>query len=113
MPNYDYRCNLCGHELEIFQRMSDAPARTCPSCGKEGLERLISRSAFALKGSGWYADGYGAKTESKSTAADTKPDTKPAKTAEEKSATPTPAPSTGGDSTPKKDGGGGAESRAA
>ena len=41
--------------------MTDAPLTTCPSCGQEQLERLVSRSSFALKGSGWYADGYGDK----------------------------------------------------
>jgi len=42
--------------------MSDNPVKTCPKCGENALERLISRSSFALKGGGWYADGYGADT---------------------------------------------------
>lgn len=60
MPNYDYVCHACGRETEIFQRISDPPLTSCPACGKDALERLVSRSSFALRGSGWYADGYGA-----------------------------------------------------
>ena len=46
-------------------------SRTHEECGGE-VERLISRSAFQLKGSGWYATDYaksnggGAKEDSKS-----------------------------------------------
>ena len=58
MPRYDYRCKLCGTELEIVQRINDEPRTCCPFCGQEGLERLISSSSFTLKGDGWYADGY-------------------------------------------------------
>jgi putative FmdB family regulatory protein len=76
MPIYEYACAACGHEFEEWQKMSDAPVRTCPKCKKKKVERLISRTAFQLKGSGWYADLYssskpgqdakGDKAESKS-----------------------------------------------
>jgi putative FmdB family regulatory protein len=58
MPIYEYACAACGHEFEEWQKMSDAPVRTCPKCKKKKVERLISRTAFQLKGSGWYADLY-------------------------------------------------------
>jgi putative FmdB family regulatory protein len=58
MPIYEYACTACGHEFEEWQKMSDAPVRTCPKCKKKKVERLISRTAFQLKGSGWYADLY-------------------------------------------------------
>lgn len=58
MPVYEYRCNACGREFEYQQRMSDPEKTTCESCGQEKLERLISRTAFQLKGSGWYKDLY-------------------------------------------------------
>lgn len=61
MPTYEYRCAACASHHDLVQKMSDPPATKCPACGKDALERLISASAFALKGSGWYADGYGAK----------------------------------------------------
>ena len=59
MPKYEYACGQCGAELEIEQRISEDALTTCPKCNAESLERLISRSNFALKGGGWYADGYG------------------------------------------------------
>ena len=58
MPIYEYACAACGHEFEEWQKMSDAPVRSCPKCKKKKVERLISRTAFQLKGSGWYADLY-------------------------------------------------------
>jgi putative FmdB family regulatory protein len=58
MPIYEYRCQSCGHELETTQKMTEAPLKTCPTCSKDTLEKLISRSAFQLKGGGWYSDLY-------------------------------------------------------
>jgi putative FmdB family regulatory protein len=72
MPIYEYACAACGHQFEEWQKMSDAPVSTCPKCKKKKVERLISRTAFQLKGGGWYSDLYassksGAKSESAST----------------------------------------------
>jgi putative FmdB family regulatory protein len=58
MPIYEYRCTKCGEQIEVIQRFSDRPLRTCRSC-KGKLEKLVSRSSFMLKGGGWYAEGYG------------------------------------------------------
>jgi putative FmdB family regulatory protein len=57
MPIYEYQCKDCGGEFEYQQRMADASKTVCESCGGQ-LERLISRSSFLLKGSGWYKDLY-------------------------------------------------------
>jgi putative FmdB family regulatory protein len=66
MPIYEYRCTKCEKEFEYQQRMVDPPKTVCEACGGE-LERLISRTAFQLKGSGWYKDLYSsAKPEAKS-----------------------------------------------
>src|SRR5437870_10906997 len=58
MPIYEYRCLDCGHQFELMQKFSDPPAETCPSCAGI-VAKLISRSAFHLKGSGWYVTDYG------------------------------------------------------
>ena len=58
MPIYEYRCLDCGHQFELMQKFSDPPAETCTSCSGI-VQKLISRSAFHLKGSGWYATDYG------------------------------------------------------
>ena len=57
MPVYEYQCKKCGREFEYQQRMADPDKTECEACGGE-LERLISRTAFQLKGSGWYKDLY-------------------------------------------------------
>lgn len=59
MPTYDYRCNACGHEFELFQSMSDGPKKKCPQCTKLALERLIGLGAGVIfKGSGFYETDY-------------------------------------------------------
>ena len=58
MPIYEYACSACGHQFEEWQKMSDKPIRTCPKCKAKKVRRLISRTAFVLKGGGWYSDLY-------------------------------------------------------
>jgi len=58
MPIYEYACEKCGHEFEREQRITDAPVKTCPACRSRKVRRLISRTAFVLKGGGWYSDLY-------------------------------------------------------
>lgn len=58
MPIYEYACGKCEHEFEVEQRMSDPPVKTCPECRSRKVKRLISRTSFVLKGSGWYSDLY-------------------------------------------------------
>ncbi len=78
MPTYEYVCKSCGHELELFQSMMDAPKRKCPKCGKDSLERKIGTGAAVLfKGSGFYQTDY--RSESYKKAADS--EKKPAETA--------------------------------
>jgi len=61
MPTYEMNCTACDHAWEVDQRISDEPIRTCPKCGEESAKRLISRTSFNLKGSGWAGDNYGAR----------------------------------------------------
>jgi putative FmdB family regulatory protein len=58
MPTYEYRCNACHREFEYQQRMSDPDLVKCEACSADQLEKLISRTAFQLKGGGWYKDLY-------------------------------------------------------
>ncbi len=64
MPIYEYQCDSCGNQFELKQKFSDEPAQECPKCGGP-IKKLISQSAFALKGSGWYAEGYSKNKEAK------------------------------------------------
>jgi putative FmdB family regulatory protein len=63
MPIYEYQCEACGHILETLQKISDEPLTKCPECGKDALKKLVSASAFRLKGGGWYETDF--KTGSK------------------------------------------------
>ncbi len=98
MPIYEYACSACGHRLEALQKVSDAPLKKCPECGKPKLQKLLSAPSFRLKGGGWYETDFksgnkrnlvdGAKDE-KPAAKDTKPE-KPAKAADKPKADPKP-----------------------
>jgi putative FmdB family regulatory protein len=57
MPVYEYECPTCEKVFEVQQKISDQPLTACSLCGGE-VRKLVSRSAFHLKGGGWYADGY-------------------------------------------------------
>jgi putative FmdB family regulatory protein len=61
MPVYEYECGACGHEFEEWQKITDKAVRTCPKCKAKKVERLISQTAFHLKGGGWYSDLYSKK----------------------------------------------------
>lgn len=62
MPTYEYECEGCGvHDVE--QRITAPALIACDRCGAK-VRRLISRSSFALRGGGWYADGYAGKGDS-------------------------------------------------
>jgi putative FmdB family regulatory protein len=60
MPIYEYKCQKCGKEFDVFQKISDSPVTSCKFC-KGRVSKLISLSSFHLKGSGWYVTDYGGK----------------------------------------------------
>lgn len=57
MPIYEYRCQGCDHQFEEWQRGYEEKTLPCPVCGQTAA-RVVSGSAFILKGSGWYATDY-------------------------------------------------------
>jgi putative FmdB family regulatory protein len=73
MPTYDYRCNNCDHEFELFQSMSAGVKKKCPECSKMTLERLIGTGAAVIfKGSGFYETDYRSKSYTSDQEADSK-----------------------------------------
>ena len=71
MPTYDYQCDACGHEFELFQSISADPEKKCPKCKKLKLRRLIGTgAAVVFKGSGFYQTDYRSDSYKKSAAAD-------------------------------------------
>lgn len=110
MPTYEYECTK-GHRFEFEQSMHDPALKRCRIC-RSKVQRLISASAFILKGGGWYSDGYGSakpgsnkssgesSTESKSESTpaskpeskpEAKPESKPAAKADPKSSSKPPS----------------------
>ena len=57
MPIYEYECTKCGHQTEVWQRITDQSVTKCDRC-KGKMRKLISQSSFHLKGSGWYVTDY-------------------------------------------------------
>lgn len=63
MPLYEYRCRACENVFEYMQGVSEGPKRKCEGCGGR-LEKLVSRSGFVLKGTGWYETDFKGKKPS-------------------------------------------------
>lgn len=85
MPIYEYECNNCGKDCEVFQKFNEEPIETCPDCGGH-MHKLISQTSFVLKGTGWYVTDYARvekkKLEEKHTEDKRKPDTEEKQEAE-------------------------------
>ncbi|MBI4851679.1 MAG: transcriptional regulator [Acidobacteria bacterium] len=85
MPIYEYKCEKCNSIIEKIQKFSDPLLTECEKCGGN-LNKLLSQSSFALKGSGWYVTDYAKKTtgvsepKSEKTETTTEPSSSEAKT---------------------------------
>ena len=79
MPNYDYRCEECGHTFEIFQKMSDPKLEDCPQENCQGkVKRLLGAgSGVIFKGSGFYQTDYRSDSYKKGASKEAKSDSKP------------------------------------
>lgn len=64
MPLYEYKCEKCSHEFEVIQKFSDELLKECEKC-LGPVSKLMSKSSFALKGGGWYDEGYSGKSNKK------------------------------------------------
>jgi putative FmdB family regulatory protein len=63
MPLFCHRCIVCDHRFEVLVSARAVEAdQPCPACKEPKTIRVISRSSFALRGSGWAKDGYGPAT---------------------------------------------------
>ena len=91
MPIYEYRCDACGHEKEVLQRMSDKPLTKCPKCGKRRFHKLVSAAGFQLKGTGWYATDFKNSGAKKPAAKTDKPESKQEKPADSSGSEPSKA----------------------
>lgn len=63
MPIYEYRCGSCGFQKEYLQKVSDPALSCCPECGQESFKKMLTAAGFQLKGSGWYASDFKARSK--------------------------------------------------
>ncbi|MDE1990772.1 MAG: zinc ribbon domain-containing protein [Betaproteobacteria bacterium] len=78
MPLYEFRCQACGHEIEVLQKISDPPRKDCPSCGESALVKKITAAGFQLKGTGWYVTDFrGGRSTSSASSTSPAPTTPP------------------------------------
>ena len=89
MPTYEYHCEKCKKDFELFQSMKDNAVTTCPkkqcrqrTWGKGKVRRLLGTGAgLIFKGSGFYVTDYrseGYKQAAKSDASSSEGASKPA-----------------------------------
>ena len=72
MPTYAYRCRRCGHEFDVFQKITDPSRSRCPVC-RGGAERVITGGGgFLLRGEGFYSTDYRSESYRKAAEAETK-----------------------------------------
>lgn len=62
MPIYEYECPACGKVFEEWNKSFDDVTSPC-ACGASA-SRIVSNTAFMLKGSGWYVTDYCGKKAS-------------------------------------------------
>ena len=58
MPIYEYACQACGRVSEVMQKLSDPAPGACPACAHGPLVKIMSKTAFVLKGQGWYVTDF-------------------------------------------------------
>jgi putative FmdB family regulatory protein len=113
MPTYDYICDACGHEFEVYESITAQPRNDCPECKTLKLRRKIGPGAAILfKGSGFYQTDYRSDSYKKAAQAD-KSSSEPAKASSDSKSTgdssspaspkSTPAPAASSNSAPKTD----------
>jgi putative FmdB family regulatory protein len=53
MPTYEYMCRSCGARFEAWQKITDDPIETCPTCGN-AVHRVLYPVGVVFKGGGFY-----------------------------------------------------------
>ena len=54
MPTYEYSCRNCGAHFDAWQKITDDPIETCPTCGGS-VRRIVFPVGLMFKGSGFYS----------------------------------------------------------
>ena len=106
MPTYDYSCDACNHEFEVFESITAEPQKKCPKCKKNKLRRLFGAGGgLIFKGSGFYQTDYRPDSYKKAAEAD-KPKSESSDSSKDTTSTKTEsksAPKSESKSEPKSD----------
>lgn len=71
VPTYQYRCDHCEQQFDLWQSFSDDTLKTCPSTGGPGgcaapgngdVRKVFSSVGITFKGDGFYKNDYGANS---------------------------------------------------
>ncbi len=89
MPTYEYLCQACGSRFDAWQKITDDPIETCPTCG-DHVHRVLYPVGLVFKGSGFYKTDHRGGSGG-STGADGSSGSSEAKPAEAKPAEAKPA----------------------
>lgn len=95
MPTYQYRCDKCGEDFDIYQSFSEDKLTTCPlvhgaedsePCGG-GVKKVFGNIAVTFKGSGFYKTDSrsGSKSKSEGSRSETSSSSSDSGTSESKS----------------------------
>ena len=55
MPTYEYSCDKCLQNFEVFQKFSEKPLRKHPECGGK-VVKVFHPRGVTFKGSGFYVN---------------------------------------------------------
>ena len=59
MPIYEYYCEVCNSNFEVFQKMNEKALKECIKCNKSTkVVKLLTAPGFRLKGRGWYETDF-------------------------------------------------------
>ena len=98
MPFYEYRCENCEAQIELFHGINEDARTQCEACNEPKLKRIVFPSAVIYKGSGYYTTEYkksaAPKSESSSSSSETKSETKTETKTDSKPATEPAKPAT-------------------
>ena len=64
MPLYEFECQKCQKISEFLLKISDPHPDVCPVCEQQAqMKKLLSRTSFVLKGTGWYETDFKQKAK--------------------------------------------------
>lgn len=84
MPTYEYYCEVCNDQFEVFQRITEPPVTECQRCGGP-VRKVFSPVGIIFKGPGFHVNDY-RKPEPKKDSDDFKSDSKSDSTSDAKAA---------------------------